>query len=439
MTTRKNVLALYSPRSERKVNIPELEAVRNRFQTQKYQTMIQLLTSELSERERVVSAFLLMSENLGGEFRERYVHTILRMTQADQVLELFLMLKKARVNSRFVTRFILRYLWQHPYLYEMASLKPAVIRDILEHALGRNTARGAVARLRVRSDDEAALRILTGGYASELNAVFAIIRTIYHFEFAEIVPPKKRYLYKKFHEPFMNNIVSSTPQQKTVKTTTRGKIAASLVYMYEGSTDEALHTHMEQGIEEIVRLMPVVDTNVALVLDLSRSTLGVGDRKYGCVSQSIAFSKVLERVCHLAIFPVGGTDCSGKMLDPPIPSGSTDLASALIKALEARPDQIVIVSDGYENVLGGDLDFVIRRIPEKYASIPITFVHSMFTEKDSLDRRRPTHRLPELSFWHEKDFVNVCAALFHNAPFVEDKNESREKQDFLDSILAPID
>ena len=438
MTTRKNGLALYSPRSERKVNIPELESVRNRFQNQKYQTMIQFLTSELLERDRVVSAFLLMSENLGGEFRERYVHTVLRMTGADQVLELFLMLKKARVNSRFATRFMLRYLWQHPYLYEMACFKPAVIRDILEHTLGRNTARGAVARLRVNPNDETATRTLTGGYALEINVVLAVIRTIYHFESTEIAAPKKRYLYKKFHEAFREKIVSSTLQQKTVTVTTRGKIAASLVYIYEGSSEEELRTVLEQKIEEIARLIPVVDANVALVLDLSRSTLGVGDRKYGCVSQSVVFSKVLERVCRLAIFPVGRMDVNGKMLDPPIPSGSTDLASALIKALEARPDQIVIVSDGYENVLGGDLDFVIQRIPEKYASIPITFVHSMFTEKDSLDRRRPTTRLPELFFWHENDFVNVCVSLFHNAPMVEDKNENKEKKEILESILAVL-
>lgn len=438
MTTRNIFLALSSPRSDRSVQIPELDAVRTLFRLQPYQTMIRLLTTELPERERVISAYLLLSENFGQEYRERYIHSILKMTPADQVLELFLMLKKGRVNSRLVTRIVLRYLWNHPYLYEMALRKPAVLRDILEHVLGRNTARGAAARLKARQDDEAALRLLTGGFAPDRERALIVIQIIYRLNPTNKAAKMKRYFYPTFHERYRSEIINRSPAQKTVKVTTRGDIAASLVYLYQGSTDEALRRRVSERVDEIAKLIPSTDVKVALVLDLSGSTLGVGDRKYGCVSQSVAFAKVLRRVCSLTVFPVGGRDEQGAMQDPPIPSGETDLAGALLDALASEPDQVVIVSDGYENFMGGDLDYVLARLPEKYRSIPITFVHSMFSPKDSLEHRRPTHRLPELSFWHENDFVNVCGELFHNALPTAPKEESAEKRDFLNTILAQI-
>jgi hypothetical protein len=119
---------------------------------------------------------------------------------------------------------------------------------------------------------------------------------------------------------------------------------------------------------------------------------------------------VLEQCCaRLQVFPVGGSG------SPPRPEGDTDLAAALLDALETDPDVVVIVSDGYENHYQGDLGRVVASLPTAGVQTPVVFCHSKFSGKDDLDLRRPVPSLPELAFWHQRDFADVLWLLFAHA------------------------
>ena len=156
--------------------------------------------------------------------------------------------------------------------------------------------------------------------------------------------------------------------------------------------------------------MPRFDGIVSLVLDVSASTQGYGEREFCCVSQSVALRLVLERCCsNLHVYQVGGIG------DPPRPAGATDLSSAVLDALADEPDVVAIVSDGYENVFGGDLSRIVASLPATGVETPVVFCHSKFTDKDALELRRPASTLPEIEFWHESDFHSVLVSIFSAA------------------------
>ncbi|MBE6425757.1 MAG: hypothetical protein E7029_07225 [Planctomycetaceae bacterium] len=429
-------LVLSFSRKQRSIELPGLAALRQALQVNPESTMIRVLTGEAMAKERVLATWLLMTEDLCGEFRESCLQILLKMQPVEQVLEMFLWLKRNRINRSFVKKTVLRYLWTLRWIEELVTRKPAVIRDILEHVIGRNTARGAAAALSRDPSNAAAVRKFTCGFMANWQRAAVCILELYHYRKNMVLQKgQHRFQYLNCHQEFYAAFVSSAPVQKTVKVTTRGDISAALVQLYRGAKGQMYEEAVEKAVQKLAVRIPCSDQRVAMVLDISGSTKGTGEREWGCVSQSTAFRLLMEKVCRLSVFQVGGMDADGRSSFPPIPSGETDLASALIAALESRPDQVVIVSDGFENFQEGDLEWVLKSLPEEIAAIPVTFIHSMFTSKDSLEKRRPAKELPELYFWHELDFVNVCAALFGNASTVENESERQEKRDHLRGLI----
>lgn len=435
-----NNLVFSTSRKQKSVVIPGIDAMRQSFQTAPELTMIQLLTTDSLTSERVAAAYLLLAEKTDVAFRSEFVMKLLQMQPVDQVLEIFLALKKNRVNRSFVTRTTLKYLWTCPWFEELIAVKPGVIRAIIEHVLGRNTARGAVAALVENPADAQAVKTLTWGYMPNQERAVDCILTLYGYKKQTKIQltgrRATRLHYPTWHEETFKTLISATPEQKTVKVTTRGPISAALYQIYQGAQGPEYDKAIQEAVQKCAGRIVRTAKRVALVQDLSGSTRGTGEREYGCVTQNLAFQYVLEKVCNLSVFPVGGRDSDGTIHNPPQPNGETDLASALIDALSVKPDMVLIVSDGYENFLDGDLDWVLQALPEEYASIPTTFIHSKFTPKDSLEKRRPTTRLPELEFWHENDFQNICASLFKNAQVAPDESEREEQRTFLKALLC---
>jgi hypothetical protein len=178
--------------------------------------------------------------------------------------------------------------------------------------------------------------------------------------------------------------------------------------MYRGGRSEELAAALEQYVEQAAARLPHLDASVALVLDVSASTRGYGEREYAAVAQSVALQLVLRRCgARLRVYPVGGL--TGEF--PPQPDGSTDLAGAALDALDDAPDAVAIVTDGYENVLHGDLAQVLRALPALGIQTPVVMCHSAFSPHDDLTHRRPAPGAPEVTFWHEDDFEHVVFAL----------------------------
>jgi len=178
-----------------------------------------------------------------------------------------------------------------------------------------------------------------------------------------------------------------------VTSTTRGDIAATLVHIYRGGATPALESALRKYVARAAESLPRFDGSLAIVLDASASTRGYGEREFACISQSAALSMTLGAAAAKSrVVRTGGAG------DPPSPAGATDLASALLEALEGAPDLVAIITDGYENAVEGDLDRVVAAVRDAGIATPIVLCHSKFTDKDDLSQRRPTSRAPELEF-----------------------------------------
>jgi hypothetical protein len=321
----------------------------------------------------------------------------------DQVLAVFLALRRARANHKHTRRVVVRYLLNHPDLERLAARRRPALRDCLEHALGKNVARACARWLGEPEANPAYVQRHLLRFATDPARAVPVVR----FLFRQAACPAAR---GGAGELAAQDAEGAPERPKTVTATNRGDIAATLVHMYRGGSNPELREALQRYVDEQAAVLPHFDGRVALVLDASGSTLGYGEREYCCVSQSQALRLVLERCCAaLRVYPVGGSG------EPPRPEGPTDLATAVLDALDGDPDVVAVVSDGYENVYAGDLARVTATLPALGVTTPVVFCHSKFTDKDDLDFRRPAPGLPELEFWHQDEFAEVLGALFARA------------------------
>src|SRR5207237_9577031 len=137
---------------------------------------------------------------------------------------------------------------------------------------------------------------------------------------------------------------------------------------------------LTQAVDRAAAGLPQFAGRLALVLDTSASMAGYGDRLWCGIAQSQALRLALERCC-----PNLRLVAAGDHADPLAPpAGDTDLADALLTALDDDPDLVAVVSDGYENVRAGDLARVAACV-----ATPVVFCHSLFGPAGGLRDRRP--------------------------------------------------
>ncbi|MCP4129465.1 MAG: VWA domain-containing protein [bacterium] len=365
----------------------------------------------VGQQARILFQLLRSSRNgMEDESRklsDRVIRLLLAMIPADTVLTVFLALRKTRANHKHTARHILLYILNHESLPAMVRERRAIVKDILEHALGKNTARGCAAKIAEGIEDTYVYGNILK-HANDASAAKEAICYLYRNETADSkVPAASGIHYSELHELYKPAIESrETPQ--TITATNRGDIAATLVHIYRGGENPELLKALEEYVDLESGNHPSFDGSVALVLDSSASTRGSGEREFCILSQSVALQLLLARNCaNLSVHPVGGEGF------PPVPEGTTDLALPLLTVLEQKPDLAVIVSDGYENTLQGDLARVLQALPGTDVETQVVFCHSKFSMSDKLTLRRPVEGIiPEFEFWHQNDFEGLLPSLF---------------------------
>jgi hypothetical protein len=349
---------------------------------------------------------------------EQISQTLLMKLPPEEVLTMLLVLRREKVNHKHTTRSILYFLFHHPQRREMWASRRRAVAEALSHALGGPVTRGCQqAVLNDKPTDEQQkyfekhlLRPVTIG-GSDLKIDERQLKSwLRHLWKADKASQPLKISDAKRRESLAQHIFSFAQEKerpRTITATNRGDISATLVHMYRGGVTAELSEALQIFTQKAAALSPKFSGKIAIVLDASLSTRGYGDREYCCISQSVAFKSVLEKVCaRVELWIVGGQS------DPPIPQGETDLATALLDALEGDPDLALVVSDGYENAAHGDLARVLEALPGAGVTTPVVFCHSKFTSKDSLDLRRPVPGAVEVGFWHEDDFPSVYRQLF---------------------------
>lgn len=132
---------------------------------------------------------------------------------------------------------------------------------------------------------------------------------------------------------------------------------------------------------------------VGIVLDLSASMASSGERAYHPAALGLALVRLLQaRVEEVTVHPAGGTAR---------PEGVADLATALIEAARARPEVVLVVTDGYDNCRAGDAGDVADGLRRLTPELLVFQVVPRFAPAEDLSRRRLAESVPLLAIDRE--------------------------------------
>lgn len=356
-------------------------------------------------------------------------------------LTALLALRRLRVNHKHATRAVVAFVLEHPEADALIEARRPALVDCFEHALGKATARGCARLIAEGDTGSGRLRRSLLRFASDPAVAIGRVRALYAPGTYGAVAPQE--------PPVPLDPVGERPA--IVTPTNRGDIAATLVHLYRGGPAAELRPALAGYVTEATRGLPRLAGHVAVVLDTSGSMRGYGEREWAVMSQAAALRLVLAEVCErltvvetgevgdrltvvetaevgdrLTVVETGEGDrlamaeTAGdydRLAMVEAAEGATDLATRLLDALDTRPDLVVIVTDGYENVLPGDLARVVATLPRAGVTTPVVLCQATFTAGDDLTLRDPAPQLPRQPFWHQDDFAGLLPWLFgHCAP-----------------------
>ncbi|TDC97881.1 VWA domain-containing protein [Nonomuraea deserti] len=362
------------------------------------------------QRARVLLTTLATSQN-GLDDRTRA--TLAKVTRAlmfglppGYTVTALLALRRLRANHKHTTRAIVAFVLEHPDAAALIEARRPALVDCFEHALGKATARGCARSIREGDTGSDRLRRSLLRFTSDPAVAIERVRALYAPGTYGAVAPQEA--------PAPLDPVREHPP--VVTPTNRGDIAATLVHLFMGGPAAELRPALAGYVAEATRGLPRMAGGVALVLDTSGSMRGYGEREWALMSQATALRLVLAELCdRLTVIesgdagaaPAGSTGVGGAA-----PGGATDLASGLLDALDGGPDLVVIVTDGYENVLPGDLARVVATLPRAGVTTPVVLCQATFTRGDDLTLRDPAPGLPRQPFWHQDDFAGLLPWMF---------------------------
>ena len=329
---------------------------------------------------------LLRSDRRGMSQRvvsilDRCARQLFKSLPLEQVWPVMLSLRRTRCNRRHARRLMLEFLLDHPQLEQLVLSRRPTLVDCLEHAFGRDRF-----RLFLNSTKEPVTEQLLR-HAKDRLRVQSTLRGL------------KRRLPAPVREA-VNQAEVQSPV--TVTASNRGAISEVLVRRYRGAVDAALHQQLERLVYEQATKLPQYHGRLALVLDASPSMAGFGERQHCLLAQAVALTRVWQQAMDgVRVVQVGG---QGNL---PRACGHTDLATALLDALELQPELVAILSDGYENRQQHDLADVVTAVRRIGITTPVVFCHTKFSPGDDLVERRPAPQLPELEFWHQSEFERL--------------------------------
>ena len=261
---------------------------------------VSALGEKVKMRQQVRVLFQLLRKSRVG-LSEEICQTLDRVTvyllttlPASYVLTVFLSARRVRANHKHTRRAILKFILDHPSIEDMAMRRRPSLVDCLEHAIGRNTARACAKAVLDGKSSDAYLRRHLLRFGANPERTLTVIRILYG---RSDHPVGKRPVYAMVHEKYGPSARIKAKRPKTITATNRGDIAATLVHLYRGGTNNELHQALDRYVEEGATAVPRFDGRIALVLDASESTRGYGEREYACISQSVALYLVLERCC----------------------------------------------------------------------------------------------------------------------------------------------
>ena len=132
----------------------------------------------------------------------------------------------------------------------------------------------------------------------------------------------------------------------------------------------------------------------AFILDCSSSMAGGKDSKLSAFYNSVIMTNILSLGNNVFY-------CNGKMIDNRLyPDGDTNLSESFLEAVENEFKNVVIISDGFENV--GDIEAIYEKLRELNIDINVLHLNPVFSPKN-MEFKKLSNNFITLPFNEIKD------------------------------------
>lgn len=390
----------YGSRSANRVSIDFLHS----YVLANYRTVYRrVLAAGVNDFSRVKIVLKLLAAGAPEPDNDRLeegtlIAATLRSLPANRVYALFSRLRRERINNRRTRATIRRYLqWRRDPAFDAVKYRNK-LRLAIRHAHADIEPETAAFLFHLKNQKRFANPLFDSFMRAHHSKQaiyelpysvaegFAARHGIDRGEFLNKIEPRMTHAEKQR----LQQAVKSHGESELNVDLSRTPLTKLALYVLSLSMDERLaranelHEALLASAKRTLRNRPLRLGTVALVLDCSRSTWGSRERRRRPLAVAVAVHYFVSVACtRMHSFLTPGEGRQARELSQHDPAflldagGQTDLASPLLAALKSSPDQILIVSDGYENDPAGAVGQIIQTYRERLASRkPIAFFHA---------------------------------------------------------------
>lgn len=333
--------------------------------------------------------------------------------QFNRILNLFVELREKKVNNARTRRFG-ALIWAMVDEYRAIKYR-SKIRTVLRHChipegtdparaelhnwiFGANTKRGRpeLTPNHIKHNPKLKSRLLASTVYDELFALPLDIAR-------DIAVNEHKKDATEFEREFVGRTSSGGKGKATRKETMRVRKHASdtvidfekftifdlLMHGYRQPADKAaVNEVIERKAKAIAEQLNLPD-KVALVIDNSTSALGSADRQFQPLAMMGAIVAVCKQATDVECFYVGPTptDC---FMDA---NGDTNLRLPFARALQSRPDLVMVLSDGYENVRAGSISQIMNTTAFQQSGIVVMHLNPIAAIEGTAKTRNLSDRI----------------------------------------------
>jgi hypothetical protein len=391
---------------------------------QLYATLLRLPNLSGQTAMEIIQRLLAITERGGHAISEEQrlqedILIIERLShlQVADVLQSFSKLVERRVNNQRTSGQIRAYILGTPQLESWAVNHRRVLKKLIRHALGNPVTLTCLHKFAQPTPDTKTKAYLHH-YVLRYAKNTALAREVFLFLFGQLQQSQFRllnaYLAARknieagkglpikvlrgikatFHPKISKHRLRRLAKRDKIKrevTEAAEDADESLVgwirRYYRSDDPQTLITSLNTAIAQETLHIPHWLAHVYFIVDASASMRGFGNRQYNSMAIAIGLFKVFQqRIRQTQVAWIGATPSDDDTF--PQPAGSTTIAPALIEAAKQKPDVIILISDGYENVEQGDTATVLKGIKQLGIQIPIFHIVPAFTERDNIEDRQ---------------------------------------------------
>lgn len=137
-----------------------------------------------------------------------------------------------------------------------------------------------------------------------------------------------------------------------------------------------------KAIEDVQKSIPKIDIGKCVVImDASHSMTGSEERPLHPLLTGLSIISTLDNIAD--VIYVGGRQVDVLGASLPIPYNSTDLWKGLIKAVKTGIENIIVISDGYENTVKGMFEHVYDHFKKSGFEFQLTHINPVFAASSS--------------------------------------------------------